>query len=265
MIENTEREAFEALASRRLDWNPTGIWWDRSGNDYADRELSLMWLAWQAARSLPATPESEALHAIIRVAEAAKEPCGSDPESTAAIRNGKFATIAQMAAQGLGLVRGPSLAAQPSQAEPAAQPVEARLTDEQIEAAAKAAYQVYWGENYPGNDWDGRLEVSKDLWRKVALAARSSTSQISAPAEACPACGSDDCKVITEYRCAACNESFYQLLGKATSQDISAPAAEVPMPEPFFHDSKGYTVDQLRDYGDARERAALQAQVGEQE
>lgn len=47
------------------------------------------------------------LWAIMRDAQAAKEPCGDDPESAAAIRNGKLATIAGAAAQALGLVRGP--------------------------------------------------------------------------------------------------------------------------------------------------------------
>lgn len=70
-----------------------------------------------ALSTLPApAPEAqavEALRAIMRAADAAKEPCSlDDPESPAAIRNGKFATIAAMAAQGLGLVRGP--AAQPA-------------------------------------------------------------------------------------------------------------------------------------------------------
>lgn len=52
-----------------------------------------------------------ALRAIVRGADEAKEPCGSDPESAAAIRNGRFATLAQMAAQGLGWVKGPPLGA----------------------------------------------------------------------------------------------------------------------------------------------------------
>lgn len=66
------------------------------------------------------TSEQEALTAIMRTAEAAKEPCGSDPESPTAIRNSKFATIAMMAAQGLGIVRGPSLAGSAQPEEPVA-------------------------------------------------------------------------------------------------------------------------------------------------
>jgi hypothetical protein len=58
-----------------------------------------------------ATEMEAALRAVIRVAEAAKEPVfGMDPESQAAIRNGIFATIAQVAAQGLGWCGGPPLA-----------------------------------------------------------------------------------------------------------------------------------------------------------
>lgn len=59
----------------------------------------------------------DALRAIMRQADRFKEPCGMDPESPAAIRNGMFATLAQMAAQGLGLVRGPSLATPPTPSE----------------------------------------------------------------------------------------------------------------------------------------------------
>ncbi|OZI74548.1 hypothetical protein [Bordetella genomosp. 12] len=47
---------------------------------------------------------------IMREADAAKETCGTDPESPAAIRNAKLAAIATAAAQALGLVRGPSYA-----------------------------------------------------------------------------------------------------------------------------------------------------------
>ena len=52
-----------------------------------------------------------ALRAVMRMADEAKEPCSTDPESPAAIRNGRFASIAQVAAQGLGWVQGPPLTA----------------------------------------------------------------------------------------------------------------------------------------------------------
>lgn len=58
----------------------------------------------------------EALKAIMRAADAAKEPCGADHDSPASIRNGKIAAIASIAAQGLGILSGPPLAAQPHQA-----------------------------------------------------------------------------------------------------------------------------------------------------
>lgn len=60
--------------------------------------------------------EQAALRTILRMADGYKEPCGMDPESPAAIRNGKFASIAFVAAQGLGLVRGPALDAAPRDA-----------------------------------------------------------------------------------------------------------------------------------------------------
>lgn len=82
------------------------------------------------------TNEREALKAIVRMAEAAKEPCGMHPESPAAIRNGKLAAIAQVAAQGLGLVRGPSLAHPPAPAQgtwkDAWQPIETAPREEEI-------------------------------------------------------------------------------------------------------------------------------------
>ena len=58
-----------------------------------------------------------ALKTVMRNAELSKEPCGSDPESPAAIRNGKFAGLASIAAQGLGMVRGPSLTEQLAEAQ----------------------------------------------------------------------------------------------------------------------------------------------------
>lgn len=45
---------------------------------------------------------------IMRTAESAKEDCGMDPETPAAVRNGKLASIASAAAQALGLKGGPS-------------------------------------------------------------------------------------------------------------------------------------------------------------
>lgn len=50
-----------------------------------------------------------ALTLIMRAAEGAKVDCGSDPEGPDAIRNGALASIAAVAAQGLGLSKGPKL------------------------------------------------------------------------------------------------------------------------------------------------------------
>ena len=58
-----------------------------------------------------------ALKTVMRNAELSKEPCDPDPESPAAIRNGKFAGLASIAAQGLGMVRGPSLTEQLAEAQ----------------------------------------------------------------------------------------------------------------------------------------------------
>jgi hypothetical protein len=81
-----------------------------------------------AAQPAPQRQEdAQALHAIMRFADQCKEPCGQDPESAAAIRNGKFATIAQIAAQGLGLMRGPAFAEYaPQRQEDAVEPTQAQ-------------------------------------------------------------------------------------------------------------------------------------------
>jgi hypothetical protein len=97
---------------------------DNSLPDDLQREkLRNATVAYAAAPPPPAAPavapmEAQALQVIMRFADQCKEPCGMDPESAAAIRNGKFASIAQMAAQGLGLVRGPAFAAAPAQPAP---------------------------------------------------------------------------------------------------------------------------------------------------
>lgn len=61
----------------------------------------------------PENPEivelKAALTLIMRAAEGAKVDCGSDPEGPDAIRNGALASIAAVAAQGLGLSKGPKL------------------------------------------------------------------------------------------------------------------------------------------------------------
>lgn len=77
---------------------------ERSLNGVLQRRIAAL-----EAAAVP--PARDVLTAIMRAAESAKEPCGMDPESPAAIRNSKFATIAHMAAQGLGMVRGPAFEA----------------------------------------------------------------------------------------------------------------------------------------------------------
>jgi len=72
-----------------------------------------------AAPTPPASAQDDAkddetqaiLRWIMRAVEAAKEDCGMDPETPAAIRNGKLASIASAAAQALGLKGGPSYSA----------------------------------------------------------------------------------------------------------------------------------------------------------
>lgn len=54
----------------------------------------------------PADTSTAVLQWIVKTASEAKEPCGENPESPAAIRNAKLAAIAGEAAQALGIVRG---------------------------------------------------------------------------------------------------------------------------------------------------------------
>ena len=75
------------------------------------RDLREKWGAADTINTLHAqlAEAQAALKTVMRNAELSKEPCDPDPESPAAIRNGKFAGLASIAAQGLGMVRGPSL------------------------------------------------------------------------------------------------------------------------------------------------------------
>ncbi|MGY6271051.1 hypothetical protein ACXIUT_15270 [Achromobacter denitrificans] len=65
-----------------------------------------------AAPSAPGDAQDDETQAILRwimrTAESEKEDCGMDPETPAAIRNGRLAAIASAAAQALGLHGGPS-------------------------------------------------------------------------------------------------------------------------------------------------------------
>lgn len=70
-----------------------------------------------------------ALNLIMKMCNDAKEPCSTDPESAGAIRNGKFASIACVAAQGLGLIRGPSLSTPPAAPTPSQAGVVTELED----------------------------------------------------------------------------------------------------------------------------------------
>ncbi|WP_116521038.1 hypothetical protein [Achromobacter insuavis] len=120
------------------------IW---TGSAYRDqREIEIEPTCWMPRPAFPgcaapASPVSTVeqgdddqvtaiLWTIMRDAQAAKEPCGDDPESAAAVRNSKLASIAGAAAQALGLVKGPEY--------PAPAAGDARLPDIDVEAAAKA-------------------------------------------------------------------------------------------------------------------------------
>ena len=92
--------------------NRIGLYIDRAlnGGKKDDHEAGLggRMDAIRALRAQLAEAQA-ALKTVMRNAELSKEPCGPDPESPAATRNAKFASLASVAAQGLGMVRGPSL------------------------------------------------------------------------------------------------------------------------------------------------------------
>ena len=100
----------------------------------------------------PADTSTAVLQWIVKTASEAKEPCGENPESPAAIRNAKLAAIAGAAAQALGIVRGPSYdIAAPQPAVPdgfVLVPVE---PTQEMEAAAYRNSSTYGGG--PGADY----------------------------------------------------------------------------------------------------------------
>jgi len=119
----------------------------------------------------PTEQMREALTTIMRMADAAKEPCCPDPESPAAIRNGKFASIAMVAAQGLGWVRGPALTA------PAAEVPEAmgdaeidRLLPESDGTAEANATRVELAPGVWGSEYEEVDAWSRPLIRQFASA-----------------------------------------------------------------------------------------------
>jgi hypothetical protein len=92
--------------------------------DYVEWPVEREWrtwrdaIAWSTRQQGGENAEKNAiLHWIIEAAQEAKESCSQEEsESLAAVRNGKLASIAQAAAQALGLVRGPSFAARAQRA-----------------------------------------------------------------------------------------------------------------------------------------------------
>ena len=91
------------LMVRAVDYNTLRADLDRAIVNFGDAAATVCDMRAQLAEA------QAALKTVMRNAELSKEPCGPDPESPAAIRNGKFAGLASIAAQGLGMVRGPSL------------------------------------------------------------------------------------------------------------------------------------------------------------
>ena len=91
------------LMVRAVDYNTLRADLDRAIVNFGDAAATVCDMRAQLAEA------QAALKIVMRNAELSKEPCGPNPESPAAIRNGKFAGLASIAAQGLGMVRGPSL------------------------------------------------------------------------------------------------------------------------------------------------------------
>ena len=102
--------AIRALIAERNEWRASRIAYANEFPLNADGEPDVVNVH-ANIRSLKAqlAEAQAALKTVMRNAELSKEPCDPDHESPAAIRNGKFAGLASIAAQGLGMVRGPSL------------------------------------------------------------------------------------------------------------------------------------------------------------
>ena len=102
--------AIRALIAERNEWRASRIAYANEFPLNADGEPDVVNVH-ANIRSLKAqlAEAQAALKTVMRNAELSKEPCGPDPESPATIRNDKFAGLASIAAQGLGMVRGPSL------------------------------------------------------------------------------------------------------------------------------------------------------------
>lgn len=109
------REFIQTLEGRMNvspgDWIITGV----QGEHYPCKPDIFAATYEPAAAPAPSAPgdaqddETQAiLRWIMRTAESEKEDCGMDPETPAAIRNGRLAAIASAAAQALGLHGGPS-------------------------------------------------------------------------------------------------------------------------------------------------------------
>ena len=117
----TLREAADSLDALRADNTKLHSW--LTGAEQYRGHLSRVRLEAAALRAENERMRSQlaeaqaALKTVMRNAELSKEPCAPDPESPAAIRNGKFASLSSIAAQGLGMVRGPSLTKQLAEAQ----------------------------------------------------------------------------------------------------------------------------------------------------
>lgn len=117
----------------------------------------------KSCRSAPASAQDDAkddiLRWIMREAEAAKEPCGDNPESATAVRNAKLAAISGAAAQALGLVRGPSYAA------PAAGDARDALSLFECMTIARRGFE-HWAAKPHNRRWFKKIDgtpISNDL------------------------------------------------------------------------------------------------------
>ena len=92
-----------------------------------------------------------ALKTVMRNAELSKEPCSPDPESPAAVRNAKFASLSSIAAQGLGMVCGPSLTAQLAEAQRDSERLDWMIEQRAYVVSDPDCCDGYW-LNYPRKD-----------------------------------------------------------------------------------------------------------------
>jgi hypothetical protein len=116
LFQHDETGLTQHVDAQQVEWgfernNPrlrrvSGTFTEPQMRAFADATHALRASRGQAPAGAAPDEQMPILRWIMKTADAAKEPCGDDPESPSAVRNATLAAIAGAAAQALGLVRG---------------------------------------------------------------------------------------------------------------------------------------------------------------